>query len=199
MAADKLARARLARAAMRFKRPGLPALVLLTDDERLSDPLGAALALPRGSLVIVRARQGVRRAKLAAALVEVARRRGLLLLVANDARLAARIGADGVHLSEARAANAAHWRARRPDWLVTAAAHSLSACARARHADALLLAPVFATASHLGGTALGAIRARIIARASPLPVYALGGIDAGNVARLEGAKIAGVAAISALS
>ena len=199
MAPDKLARARLARAAQRFKRPGLPALVLLTDDERLNDPLRAARALPRGSLVIVRARQSTRRAELAAALIGIARQHGLLLLVANDAMLAARIGADGVHLSEIRAGKAAHWRARRPDWLITQAAHSLGACARAHCVDAVLLAPIFATASHPGGKVLGAMRARMIARQSPLPVYALGGIDAGNVARLEGARFAGVAAISALS
>jgi len=197
--ADKLLRARLARAAFRFKTRALPALVLMTDDARLEDPLGAARALPRGSLVIVRDRQTSRRAELAAALAAIARRRGLLLIVANDAVLAAKIGADGLHLSEAHAADAAHWRARHPHWLITAAAHSLAACARARHADAVLLAPVFATPSHPGGTVLGATRARIIAHASPLPVYALGGIDAGNVVRLEAAKLAGVAAVGALA
>jgi len=101
--ADKLLRARLARAAFRFKTRALPALVLMTDDARLEDPLGAARALPRGSLVIVRDRQTSRRAELAAALAAIARRRGLLLIVANDAVLAAKIGADGLHLSEAHA------------------------------------------------------------------------------------------------
>jgi thiamine-phosphate pyrophosphorylase len=197
MAADKLARARLARAARRFQQAALPALVLLTDDERLDDPLAAARALPRGSLVIVRARQAARRAKLGQALAAIARQRGLLLLVANDAVLAARISADGLHLSQSHTADAAHWRALRPHWLITAAAHSLHACTRARHADAVLLAPIFATGSHPGHVALGAMRARLIARQATLPVYALGGIDAGNVARLEGAKFVGVAAISA--
>jgi thiamine-phosphate pyrophosphorylase len=196
---DKLARARLARAAGRFKRGGLPALILLTDDERMPDPLAAVRALPRGSLMIVRARDTARRAELASALAVIARRRGLFLLVANDASLAAKIGADGLHLSETHARDAAHWRTRHPHWLITTAAHSLRATTRAHHADAVLLAPVFATASHPDGTALGAIRTRLIARASPLPVYALGGIDAGNVARLKEAKVIGVAAISALS
>jgi thiamine-phosphate pyrophosphorylase len=196
---DKLARARLARAAFCFKTRALPALVLMTDDERLADPLAAARALPRGSLVIIRARQAPRRAQLAAALAKIARQRELVVLIANDAALAAKIGADGLHLSETRAGDASHWRARHPHWLITAAAHSLRATTQARHADAVLLAPIFATASHPGATVLGAIRARLIAQQSPLPVYALGGIDAGNVARLEGGKFAGVAAISALS
>jgi thiamine-phosphate pyrophosphorylase len=196
MAADKLARAQLARAARRFSRGGL---VLMTDDARLPDPLAAARRLPRGSLVILRARQAGHRAMLAAALKPIAHRRGLLLLIANDAALAARIGADGLHLSEAHASEAAHWRARHPDWTITVAAHSLRAVAKARHADAAILAPVFATASHAGAAALGPIRARMIAQAAPLPVYALGGIDAAAARRLDGARLAGLAAISALA
>ncbi len=192
MAADKLARARLARAATRFGR-----LVLATDDDRLPDPLPAARALPRGSWIILRARDAARRTELAAALKMIAHARGLALLIANDAALAARIGTDGLHLSQANARDAGHWRARHPQWIITAAAHSLRACTR--DADAVLLSPVFATASHPGAVVLGAIRARLIARASPVPVYALGGIDTKTVRNLNGADFAGVAAISALS
>ncbi|HEX3674579.1 MAG TPA: thiamine phosphate synthase [Rhizomicrobium sp.] len=191
MAADKLARAQLARAAMRFGH-----LVLVTDDAR--PPLAAASALPRGSWVILRSRDAAQRAQLASELRKIARARGLALLIANDGALAAKIGADGIHLSELHARDAAHWRARHPRWLITAAAHSLRACARARDADAVLLSPVFATGSHPGGATLGAIRARLIALASPVPVYALGGIGAHNVGNLSGARLSGIAAISAL-
>ena len=55
-----LDRIRLARQAnLLNERAGaaLPPLVLMTDDERLPDPLAAARLLPRGSMVIVRARQ----------------------------------------------------------------------------------------------------------------------------------------------
>jgi thiamine-phosphate pyrophosphorylase len=191
MAADKLARAQLARAAMRFGH-----LVLVTDDAR--PPLAAAKALPRGSWVILRARDDARRAQLASELQAIAHTRGLALLIANDGDLAAKIGADGIHLSETHARDAAHWRARHPDWLVTAAAHSLRACAQSRDADAVLLSPIFATSSHPDAATLGAIRARRIAQASPVPVYALGGIDARNVANLSGARLFGIAAISSL-
>lgn len=199
MASDKLAdaplaRAQLARAAARLGGR----LVLMTDDERLADPLAAARALPRGALVIVRARQSAHRARLAAALMAVARARNLMVLIAGDGALASKLGAHGVHLSEARAGDAAHWRARRPHWLITLSAHSLAACARAAQADAAILAPVFATASHPGRASLGAVRTRIVARAAPLPVYALGGIDARSVTRLAGARLAGVAAVGAL-
>ncbi|HEY2068335.1 MAG TPA: thiamine phosphate synthase [Rhizomicrobium sp.] len=193
MAEDKLARAQLARAASRFAARRLPPLVLMTDDTRLPDPAAAACRLPFGSLVILRSRNATRRAALAKSL------RGLTLLIADDPYLAARCGAQGLHLPEHRAHEALHWRARHPGWLITASAHSLSAITRARGADAVILAPVFATASHPGGATLGAIRARIIAQASPLPVYALGGIDAVTARALAGAKLAGLAAIGALA
>jgi thiamine-phosphate pyrophosphorylase len=173
----------------------------MTDDERLPDPLAAAARLPRGSLVVVRARQSTHRAKLARALAPIAKARRLKLVIANDAALATRVRAQGLHLSEARAREAMHWRALRPRWLITAAAHSLEACAAAKRAgaDAVLLAPVFQTASHPNRPGLGALRARVIARQARLPVYALGGIDAQRAIQLSHAPFAGLAAIGALS
>jgi thiamine-phosphate pyrophosphorylase len=199
--ADKLARAGLARAALRFAHAsgrGLPSLILMTDDERLSDPLAAAGHLPRGSMVIVRARRAVHRHKLAAALKPIARARGLKLLVADDPALASVIGADGIHLPQSHARQTSHWRARRPGWIITVATHTLRAPA-ATNADAVIVGPVFATASHPGAPTLGATQLRLFARRSPLPVYALGGIDAQTVQRLLGAKLAGLAAIGALA
>lgn len=198
---DKLARAKLARAAAALNAHSgstLPALVLMTDDERLDDPVAAARALPHGSMVIVRARHDARRAKLAGQLRGIARARQLKLLIANDAGLAVRVGADGIHLSQSHARQAAHWRALHPRWIITAAAHSLSAC-RIRDADALLVAPVFATASHPGANTLGPVRLRIIARQSPRPLYALGGVDAVTATQLSGARLVGFAAIGALA
>jgi len=179
----------------------LPSLVLMTDDDRLADPLAAARALPRGGLIVLRARNAVRRAALAQALITIARARELRVSVAGDPELAARCGADGVHFPEARIGEAAHWRACHPHWLITCAAHSLSACARAGAvlADAAFLAPVFETDSHPGGLFLGIFRARAIARVSPLPVYALGGIDGQNAARLANGGFVGLAAIGGLS
>jgi thiamine-phosphate pyrophosphorylase len=198
----KLARIRLARAAAALNRAAaLPPLVLMTDDERLTDPLAAARALPRGSMVVVRARQSSHRAKLAHALRAIARARGLTLLIGNDPALADRVRAAGIHLSEENAGAAAHWRAKRPHWVITASAHSLAACAAARRrgADAAFLAPVFATASHPNGAHLGAMRARAIARLAPLAVYALGGVNAQTACRLSGSQFAGLAAIAALA
>jgi len=171
----------------------------LTDDERLPDPVATARALPKGSMVILRARQKAPRARLAEALSRLAHERDLVLLIADDPELAIHTSAHGIHLPEAHAAQATHWRARRPHWLITCAAHSLRACMRVRYADAILLGPVFATRSHPDAEALGAIRTRSIASAVQTPIYALGGVDAHTVMLLSGAPLAGIAAIGALA
>jgi thiamine-phosphate pyrophosphorylase len=96
---------------------------------------------------------------------------------------------------------AARWRIRRPGWVITCAAHSLNACARADAigADAVFLAPVFATKSHPGRASIGPLRLRIMTHMLKVPIYALGGIDALSARRLDGAHLAGLAAIDALA
>jgi thiamine-phosphate pyrophosphorylase len=116
--------------------------------------------------------------------------------IAGDPALARE--ADGLHLPEARAREAAHWRVRRPDWIITASAHSLRALTASPHLDAVFLAPVFATASHPGAPALTPVRAALIAAQSPVPVYALGGVTARNAALLA-PSFSGIAAITGLS
>jgi thiamine-phosphate pyrophosphorylase len=203
--ASNLARAKLASAAcaLNRRRPlqkrALPALLFLTDQERVADPCAAARALPKGAAIILRHRDSATRAALARELQPIAQARGLKLLVAGDPALAARAGLAGAHFPEAQIAELSRWRLH-ADWLLTAAAHSEHAALRALRAgaDAVLLAPVFPTRSHPGKSALGVLRARLIASRVPLPVYALGGITARNVGRLSGANLAGLAAIEAL-
>ena len=193
---------RLAEAAASLKRAAesaLPALVLMTDAARLADPLPAARALPAGSAIILRHYGAPDREALARRLAAVARRRGLLLLVGEDPALARGVGAAGVHLPERAAAlaRAVRWRAA---WLVTTAAHSPAALrkAAAAGADAALLSPVFATASHPGIRPLGPRRFAALAEASPIPVYALGGIDRARARLLRGSGAIGIAAIGGL-
>ena len=202
--ASALNREKLARAARALNAAcpwcGLPALFLMTDQVRVPDPVAAARALPRGSAIMLRHTDANARAALARALIDVARSRGLMMLVAGDVPLAAEIGAHGLHLPEARAREAAHWRALKPSWIITAAAHSERALATARiaGAHAALLAPVFATPSHPDRESLGPLRARLIAARAGSPVYALGGVNAHTIARLAHASFAGIAAIEAL-
>jgi thiamine-phosphate pyrophosphorylase len=189
----------LARLAFRLNQGPLPPLVLMTDDERLPDPCGAAMRLPKGSLIVLRARERGRRRALAGALAQLAQQRGLFLLIADDPDLAA--SAHGAHFPEAHAGRIANWRACHPRLFVTASAHSLRAAIRAATfgADAVFLSPVFATKSHTDRVALGPIRLRAIVRLARVPIYALGGIDATTAARLAHAELAGFAAIGALT
>lgn len=202
--ADSLARAQLARAADALRRHAgspLPALALLTDDQRLTEPRASIAALPRGSLVVLRARNADRRITLAKLVVRLAQERGLIWTIADDPDLASQIGADGAHFPENKIALAALWRARRPNWLITCAAHSLRACVHAGRAaaSAALLSPIFQTASHPGRAGLGNLRARAIARLAPLPVYALGGVDACSAMRLADSPFVGLASIGGLA
>lgn len=166
-------------------------LVLMTDD-RKADWARAARKLPRGGMVVVRARDAQARLVLAQSLGGLA-----TLLIADDPELAARIGAAGIHLPEARMREAAHWRAAHPDWVITSSAHSLRALMQARELDAVFLSPVFATGSHKDTRPLSPARAAFIAGHALVPVYALGGITPRNAALL-GRAFSGIAAISSL-
>ena len=178
----------------------LPALLLLSDDVRLPEPLAAARALSRHSAVILRHYHATDKARLASRLATECHARGLALLVAGDAALAARVRADGLHLGEAGLAEVRRWRQQRPDWLITVSAHSLPALIKAERAgaDAALLAHVFATASHPGSRPIGPVRFAALVHKSPLPVIALGGIDVTTARRLKESGAAGLAAIGAL-
>lgn len=168
-------------------RPSLPRLWLMTD-ERMGDALWSALArLPRGSGVVFR-HYGLslaERRALFARVARVARRRGLVLLRAGQDRMGR--GEAGVH-------------GRRPaQGLYTRPAHSRrEAIAAIRDgADALFVSPVFATRSHPGAPALGAVRLGLMVRELGVPLVALGGMNARRAAAIRGLGLYGWAAIDA--
>lgn len=173
--------------------------MLMTDPARTPDPVAAAARLPAGSGVIYRTFGAPDAAQVARRLADVARSRGLILLV-SDAALARRVGADGVHFPERLAHRARAIRSGWPSALITAAAHGRGALRRAARfgVDAAILSPVFASESPSAGRPLGRLRFGWISRAAGLPVYALGGVDMKNAPELLGSGAAGIAAISAL-
>ena len=183
------------------RRPALPRLIFMTDAERLADPAAAIARLPRGSGVILRHYGVLGHRALAMRLAALCRRRGLRLLIAGDGRLAAACasGAHGLHLPEHLVRRGpGPWRLwRRPGWIVTAAAHSPAALRNAARvgADAVLLAPVFATQSHREHPPIGAVRFALWCRRSPLPVYALGGVGPSSRRRLLAGGAVGLAGI----
>ena len=181
-----------------------PSLVLMSDESRLRDPCRALLALPPGSTFIFRDYDVPNRHILAHRLRTLARRQGILFLVAGDARLACAIHADGLHLPEGMIRHGPRrWRLwRRAGWLITGAAHSAAAVHAARHGgcDAVLLSPVFPTQSHPAARTLGVLGlARLCMEAKGMAVYALGGMTAQRQRRVSGLAVVGRAGISAIS
>lgn len=175
----------------------LPPLILVTDPDRTPDAVAVAGRLPRGAAVIFRGFGRPDQFRLARRLAEVARRRGLVLLIGADA---VRIRSAGVHLPERMARRAVALKRKGPAGLVTVAAHSLPALLRARRvgADAALLSTVFESRSPSARRPLGPVRFAALVRRAGLPVYALGGVNANNAARLLGSGAAGLAMVEGL-
>lgn len=82
---------------------------------------------------------------------------------------------------------------------MTMAAHGaegLAAAAKAK-ANAVILGPVFESASPSAGEPLGIAKFTELVAAATLPVYALGGVTAKNAEELIGSGCCGIAAIGA--
>jgi thiamine-phosphate pyrophosphorylase len=171
----------------------LPALLFFSDPRRTPDPVAIAERLPRGTGIVYRAFGAPDALETGRRLAAVARRRGLVLLVGADARLAAAVGAHGLHLPERLGHQAGGLKRR--GWIVTAAAHSLAAARAAKDADALVVSPVFASNSPSAGRPLGATRFAALVRAAGRPVYGLGGVTRETARRLVGSGAIGLAAV----
>lgn len=176
----------------------LPPLLFFTDPERTPEPWRIAARLPVGAGVVFRAFGAETAMEDARRLREVTSDAGVRLLIGADAALAEAVGADGVHLPERLADQAAALRSAHPDWLVTAALHAEGPAVEAAHAR--VLSPVFAVSgTSAARPQLGPEGVAAIARRQPQPVYALGGITAGDAESLLGSGACGIAAIGAIA
>ena len=178
-------------------RKALPALLFFTDPVRTPDPESVAAGLPAGSAIVYRHFGASDAGARALRLKRIAQARGVKLLIGQDIALAARIGADGVHLPERLAHLATRAMQTHPGWLVTSAAHSLAA-ARASRADAVVMSVAFPSNSASAGRALGPIRLAMRVRAAGRPAYALGGVNNKTARRLLDAGLVGLAAVEGL-
>ncbi|TNE43033.1 MAG: thiamine phosphate synthase [Sphingomonadales bacterium] len=178
----------------------LPRLWLFTDERVTDDALIAAIArLPRSSGIIFR-HYGLdhdRRRRLFERIAGLARRKGLLLLLAG--------ATNGIRQTMVCGRHKAAWmdRAARPcrRGLLSVAAHDAPDLIAARRAgaDLAFLSPVFPTRSHPDGRTLGPVRFGLIARQARLPVIALGGMDRARFRRLKALGAYGWGAIDALT
>lgn len=174
---------------------------LFTDPGRLPDSLAAAARLPRGAGVVHRHFGEPGAIAQAAPLAQLARARGLTLLIAADVDLARRVGAAGVHIPQRFLGDRRLRRRWRRDWIRTAAAHDARAIRRAAAAgmDAAFVSPVFPSRSPSAGRALGVLRLAGLAQNAALPVMALGGVTPVTAARVLNVGVVGVAAVDALA
>ena len=134
------------------------------------------------------------RRALLSALMMVGRRWGATVTVHEDVDAAVISGAAGVHLPSAGNPEAA--RARLPDGLIGASAHSAAEASAllGSGADYVTISPVFITASKPGyGPAIGLGGLAEVAARVPGPVIALGGITAANAPLCLSVGASGVA------
>ncbi len=151
----------------------LPRLWLMTD-ERLGNGVFDAIGrLPRGGGIVFRhySLAAPARRALFEQVQAIARRRGLVLLLAGTAELARAWGADGSH---------GRGRSLRGRGLRSAPVHDLREIRAAQNegADLLFLSPAYPTRSHPDAPALGPSRFARLAHSTGLPVIALGGMNA---------------------
>lgn len=178
-------------------RKGLPALLFFTDPQRTPDAETLAAGLPAGSAIVYRHFGAADADARAVRLKAIAHAGGLRLLIGRDVGLAARIGADGVHLPERMAHKAAGVKRAHPRWIVTSAAHSLAG-ARAGAADAVVISVAFPSRSASARPALGPLRLAALVRAAGRPAYGLGGVNDETARRLLDAGLIGLAAVDGL-
>lgn len=119
---------------------------------------------------------------------------GALLVVNEDAVLAERLGADGLHLREHQLGGLAH----RPDFAwVGASCHARESLdiAAALALDYALLGHVLPTPSHPDRPAIGWPAFTQLTRHLPFPVFAIGGLTAAHLIDARAAGAHGIAAI----
>ncbi len=170
----------------------LPRLWLMTD-ERIVDLTSAVARLPKGSGVVFRHHATdtpVRRA-LFDRIKTIARRRRLILLLADTPTRAQAWGADGAH----------NRSALKSVGLRTIAVHDLSELRLAPRAkaDLVFVSPVFPTRSHPDARTLGPVRMGLMIGDQRRRVVALGGMTACKFRRLRGLDLHGWAAIDAFA
>ncbi|MEO1029381.1 MAG: thiamine phosphate synthase [Pseudomonadota bacterium] len=182
-----------ARSSTAVSGPDLPPVWVLTDPERMPDPVVVAETLPRGWGMIYRHFGAPEKRGISSQLRIATDQRNCWLLIAADPLLAFDVGADGVHWPEAFRRQARKWRGTFP--IMTTSSHSPKALRTASAAvfDGSICSTVFPSRSRSAGHPMGETRFRVLARSAGLPVYGLGGVNSGTAGRI--ARFAGLAMV----
>ena len=132
--------------------------------------------------------------------VALCREKGAVSIINDDVDIAARTGADGVHVGQEDLAAGRVRELLGPDKLIGVSAHSVeeALAAQAAGADYLGVGAAFVTGTKTDATPITRETIRAITAAVDIPVVAIGGISAGNILELADCGLDGVAVVSAL-
>jgi 8-oxo-dGTP diphosphatase len=138
-------------------------------------------------------------AELASRVLPLCRASGALLLLNSEPGLVEQLGADGIHLTSPRL-QICQARPLPEHFKVLASCHDPEQLGQAvaMGADAVVLSPVQATASHPDTVPIGWENFSAWTDCCPVPVYALGGMRPVDQARAQQCGGQGIAAIRAL-
>ncbi len=158
--------------------------------ERLEEALQAGLRLIQ---VRDKVWQPAQRLWFAEAVTRLARSHGALVVINDDADIARRVGADGLHLSSASLARL-HQRPDDFTW-VGASCHTADEIRRAGELglDYALLGPVLPTPTHPETAGLGWAELARLTAGNTLPVFALGGMRMEMLDEAQGHGAHGIA------
>lgn len=180
----------------------LPRLLLVTDETRNADPTPHIRGLPAGCGVIFRHYKHPDRLRLAKTISSICRERGLCLIISEDASLAFKVGAGGLHLPEHKILSPSNGVV---SWIKSKRGISTCSChsKRVLHlagklgVSGALVSPVFPTLSHPTSAGLGLKALAGLCRSSPIPVFALGGVDYKSANSVIKCGVYGLAGMSA--
>lgn len=138
--------------------------------------------------------------KEAEELLELCHRYGVKLILDDDVELAAKVGADGVHIGQSDMELAHAREILGPDKIigVTAKTVEQAKAAEAGGADYLGSGAVFGSTTKKDAIPMKHELLEGICHSVKIPVVAIGGITAENVLQLKGRGIAGVAVVSGI-
>ena len=128
----------------------------------------------------------------------LARNRGLKILVGKDLVLAKKIKADGVHFSDFDKLPFSLLKPR--SFIFSFSCHSLKSFLGSQRLkpDMIFISPIFPTSSHKETKSLGlqCLIKIITKNRNALPIYALGGVNSTNIKSLKKLGLAGFGAIN---
>ena len=132
--------------------------------------------------------------------VALCRRKGAISIINDNVEIAARTGADGVHVGQ-EDLEAGRVRALLgPDKIIGVSAHNVeeALAAQAAGADYLGTGAAFVTGTKTNAKPISRETIRAVTAAVDIPVVAIGGITRDNLPELKGCGLDGVAVVSAL-